>query len=70
MLGILTGLSIVVFTGILTKQVRFLYYPMLKMNEMTPFVWIVYIFYGILCFIPLITDWIEDIKWHYLKSRI
>lgn len=60
----------VVFAGILTKHVHFLYYPILKMNEMTAFSVIVYVFYGILCILPLILDWTEDIKWHYLKSKI
>lgn len=70
MFAALLCMGTVVIAGILTKQVRFLYYPMLKMNTMTPFAWIVFICYGILCMFPLIVDWTEDIKWHYLKSKI
>lgn len=59
-----------VLGGIVTKQVYFLYYPALVMNENTLWATLVYIFYGILCFLPIIINLAEDIKWHYLKSKI
>ena len=56
--------------GIITKQVYFLYYPALSMNENTLWAAIIYTFYGILCFLPIIINLAEDVKWHYLKSKI
>lgn len=65
---IVMGLGI--FGGIVTKEVSFLYYPMLKMNETTLWAVLVYILYGILCLLPTIINLIEDMRWHYLKSKI
>nr|WP_317363731.1 energy-coupling factor transporter transmembrane component T [uncultured Blautia sp.] len=59
-----------VLAGILTKSVHFLYYPMLQMNENTIGAALVYVCYGILCFLPVIMNITEDIKWHYMKSKI
>lgn len=63
-------MGILVLIGILTKNVHFLYYPMLRMNKTTPFSILCYLSYGILCFLPLAINKIEDIKWHYLKLKI
>ena len=60
----------VILGGIVTKQVYFLYYPTLVMNENTLWAIMIYIFYGILCFLPIIINLAEDVKWHYLKSKI
>lgn len=69
-LGILIFLGGSVFAGIITKKVYFLYYPMLQMNPGTVWSSATYVCYGILCFFPVIMNIIEDIKWHYLKSKI
>ena len=69
-LGILLLLGGNIFAGILTKRVHFLYYPMLRMNTNTLWAMLVYVCYGILCFLPIIIDVTEDIKWHYMKSKI
>lgn len=70
LLAVLLIIGAAVFSGIVLKQVNFFYYPMLKMSTVTPFSVIVYVFYGVLCVLPLILDVAEDIKWHYLKSEI
>lgn len=66
-LGITGG---IVILGIVTKQVYFLYYPMVQMNPAGPSATVVYLMYGILCGLPLIINIWEDMKWHYLKSKI
>lgn len=68
--GILIFLGGCIFAGILTGSVHFLYYLMLQMNENTVQAMLVYGCYGILCFLPTIMNIIEDLKWHYLKSKI
>ena len=45
---LLTGAGIIVLGGILTKSIRFLYYPKITMNAATPLAIIVYLCYGIL----------------------
>ena len=44
-----------------------LYNPFFKVNQLTAFSGAVFIFYGALCLIPLITDLGEDLKWKALK---
>lgn len=66
----MTAAGAVVIGGSLTKQVHFLYYPMMKINAVTWEACLVYIVYGILCLLPVILNVAEDIKWHYLKSGI
>ena len=60
----------VVLGGILTKTVHFLFYPQIVMAPVTPWAIMVYLCYGILCLLPFLLNVIEDIKWHYLKSKI
>lgn len=60
----------VILGGIVTKQVCFLYYPALEMNKNTFAAIMIYVFYGVLCFLPIIIKLAEDVKWHYLKSKI
>lgn len=68
--GLLLLLGGGVFVGILTKAVYFLYYPMLQINEGTVWSVLVYVCYGVLCFLPTIMNVTEDIKWQYLQSKI
>ncbi len=67
LIGILGG---IVLIGILTKQVTSLYYPVFMINPSSVISILVYVCYGILCFLPWIMNIVEDIKWHYLKSKI
>ena len=67
---ILGSVSIVVLYGIFSKKVNFLYYPMLTMSRLSPATFVIYVSYGILCFMPWLINKTEDIKWHYLRSKI
>ena len=62
--------TVIVLAGIFTNKVNFLYYPMIRINEITPVTIIIYISYGMLCMTPWIINRIEDIRWHYLRSKI
>ena len=62
--------GLVVIGGIIGKTVNFLYYPMILVNQNTAGAFLVYFLYGGLCMLPLTVNIIEDIKWHYLKSKI
>ena len=46
------------------------YYPLIQMNTNRTVAIMVYFLYGILCFLPVILNVMEDVKWHYLKSKI
>ncbi len=70
MTGIMAAMGLVVIAGIATKTVRFLYYPMIVMNEASFWAVAVYVCYGVLCLLPVAVNLTEDIKWHYLKSKI
>ena len=70
MAALMAGMSLVVIGGIVTKSVRFLYYPMIRINPATPGAILTYLCYGILCMLPVVIDVAEDLKWHYLKSKM
>ena len=71
MMGLVIAvLGLAVTGGIIGKTVSFLYYPMILVNQNTAGAVIVYLCYGVLCMLPLTVNIIEDIKWHYLKSKI
>ena len=61
---------VIVFVPIATGNVYINYYPLVIMNETTAGAVMNYIAFGILCFMPLVLDLVEDIKWRVLKSRI
>ncbi len=68
--GFMGLMGLAVIAGIATKTVRFLYYPMVVMNDLTAGAVFCYVCYGMLCLLPVLMNVIEDIKWHYLKSKI
>ncbi len=68
--GFMGLMGLAVIAGIATKTVRFLYYPMVVMNDLTVGAVFCYVCYGMLCLLPVLMNVIEDIKWHYLKSKI
>lgn len=68
--AVLALIGSIVFGGILLKIVYSRYYPMIVLNESTPGALLVYGCYGILCLFPVMMNLIEDVKWHYLKSKI
>lgn len=62
--------GLIVFIGIVTKEIAIFYFPMLQMNELTWKSIIIYVCYGLICMFPIIVNVWEDVKWHYLKSKI
>ncbi len=70
MTAIMAGMGLVVIGGIGAKVISFLYYPMIVINQTTPLAILVYVCYGALCLLPVAINVVEDIKWHYLKSKI
>ncbi len=69
-MGILLVLLLALFVGFSFRAVYVLYYPAILVNETTVFAVITYIFYGILCFLPLILDIMEERRWHAMQSKI
>ncbi len=70
MTAVMAAMGLVVIGGIGGKAVSFLYYPMIVINKNTPLAILVYVCYGALCLLPVVINVVEDIKWHYLKSKI
>lgn len=61
---------VITFVPIAIGKIFINYYPLTVMNETTAVAVLNYIAFGILCFMPLILDLVEDVKWRVLKSRI
>ena len=60
----------VVICGIATDAVNFKFYPQLDVIHLSKMSVAAYIAYGMLAFIPTITEAEEKIKWKYLQSKI
>lgn len=56
--------------SILTKQIKVLFYPMIQINQTTGLTMVTYVIFTITCFLPMMINWVEDMKWNYLKSKI
>lgn len=67
---LLAGGGGLIFWGILSKKVMFQCYPMIKINPISMEAVAIYVVYGILCLLPITINIAEDIKWHYLRSKI
>lgn len=52
------------------RQLEFVYYPAIKMSEMTVMGAVGFAAYGILILLPTIIEVKENLKWNYLKSKI
>lgn len=61
---------VITFVPVITGDVFIYYYPMVQMNDPTVWAILDYIVFSVLCFLPLLLDVVEDVKWHVLKSRI
>lgn len=70
LLAILLILSGGILIGFLSGQITFLYFPELHFGEAALKTVLIYAAFGILALLPIIMDLTEDIKWHYLRSRI
>lgn len=53
--------------GIVVGQTRALYNPYIDLPKITPFSYVLYVGYALLCFMPLTLDLAEDYKWN--RSR-
>ena len=59
--------SIVMLHGMVSGFTYIRFYPTIKIAEFTKTSLAVYLCFGILCFIPVIIDIAEELKWKYLK---
>lgn len=62
--------AMVIITGGITKRFFVNYYPVFQMNEISAVSFTIYLVYGILMFLPLIINVMEDLKWMHYKSKI
>jgi energy-coupling factor transport system permease protein len=60
-------IGIVLIYGMTLGYTSIRFYPTVKMAEFTNVSFTVYIFFGILCCMPVIIDFGEELKWKYLK---
>lgn len=72
--GFILGLTAVLFgisaAAMAAKAIDFRYYPTIRSADFGSFAALGYIAFAALCFIPLLLNIKEDIKWRYLRSRI
>ena len=61
---------LITFVPIAAGAVHIVYYPLVMMNGSTAAAVLNYISFGILCYMPLLLDLTEDVKWRVLKSKI
>lgn len=61
---------IVIIAGSAAGQTNIQYFPSIKAGEITVFSIFIYSAYFLLCFIPIILDAAEEVKWHYFRSGI
>lgn len=70
MLGIIFVLAGVVFFGIAKRYVPFACYPAVSGISFTPSAWMTYAAWGLLNFLPFLTECRERIKWKHQKENI
>jgi energy-coupling factor transport system permease protein len=63
-------LNLVLVLGIIAGRVYIRFYPTIKIADLSFKNIIIFACYFIICFIPIIIDIREDLKWKYLKSTI
>jgi len=56
--------------GIASGTVSFSFYPVISGNVLSLNAGMVYFVYAALCALPLVIDFVEDIKWKYIVSKI
>lgn len=61
---------VITFIPIVSGAVYIVYYPLVNINAPTALAVLNYIAFGLFCFLPLLMDLVEDIKWRVLKSKI
>lgn len=61
---------LLVTAGATLGIIRVEYYPLFSMGEMSVWTMLLYVLYGIFCFLPIFVDMAEDMRWHYIRSKI
>jgi len=70
LLAAILFITAIILMGAALGQNTIQYFPMIKIPEITTISIIVYIAYLILCFLPIILNVREDMKWQHLQSKI
>ncbi len=65
--GAVLLLDALTVVGVVVGQTRAMYNPYISLPAITPFSWVLYIGYALLCFMPLTLDLVEEQKWN--RSR-
>lgn len=60
----------IITLGMLFRETEFYFYPRMTELPQTQLAWVVYILFGILCFLPFIIEIKENLKWKYYVSKI
>ncbi|MDF2567171.1 MAG: energy-coupling factor transporter transrane protein EcfT [Oscillospiraceae bacterium] len=63
-------LTAIVLTGTGLGSTAFLFYPKITHMSFTPFSVVVYVAFGVLCFLPFLIEVKENMKWKYFVSKI
>jgi len=63
-------LATYIVIGIIQGKIDYTYYPMVTAQLHSLYTIIIFFAYALLCFLPIIIDIKEDIKWKYLRSKI
>jgi energy-coupling factor transport system permease protein len=67
---VIMALTVVLATGATAGQTSIQYFPSIKIADISGFSILIYSAYFLLCFIPIILNVAEEVKWHYFQSRI
>ena len=67
--SLLSGLVLLMVAGLILGENTIKYFPIIIVKERTLISWVIYTGYALLLTIPVILNVLEDIKWHYLKSK-
>ena len=66
----LGGILVVLIMAVVFGQHRVQYFPRILYPETTLFSYILYGTYIILCYLPIVINMAEEVKWKHLQSRI
>jgi energy-coupling factor transport system permease protein len=67
---VMAVLLLVTLFAMVFGVIRVQYFPFFMVNEAGALTTALYVFYGVLCFLPLLLDVREDVVWRYSRSRI
>ena len=65
--ALVLALDALTIAGVVVGQTRAMYNPYISLPAITPFSWVLYTGYALLCFMPLALDVAEEYKWN--RSR-